>query len=162
MENYHPRRHDREIEDKNEIERVLKNGKYAIIALAKENDPYIVTLSYGYDNKNNSLYFHCALRGQKTDYLKTNSSVCATIIEDHGYQKTKCEHSYASLIIRGELNIVEDLQEKKRGLNVLLNHLEEDPEPILKRNIINEKSYDKVIILRLKINNIIGKQNYNK
>lgn len=158
-DNYHPRRKDREIHDKNEIERILQNGKYAIIALAAENEPYIVTLSYGYDKESKSLYFHCALKGHKINVLNINNKACATIIVDHGYNAKKCEHSYESLIIRGELIIVDDLAEKKHGLSILLNHLEDDPDPIIKRNIINENSYNKVVILRLKMNNIIGKEN---
>ena len=162
MAEYHPRRHDREIEDKNEIERILKNGKYVIIAMSKNDEPYVVSLSYGYDSINRSLYFHCALKGQKLEYIKENRKVCATIIEDHGYVKDHCEHSYSSLIIRGEFSVVDEIEEKKHGIEVLLNHLEDNPEPILKRNIINENSYNKVNVLALKISSIIGKTNLNK
>lgn len=158
MSGYHPRRHNREIKDSDEIKRLLKSGKYAVIAMAKENEPYIVTLSYGYDEVNKCLYFHCALKGQKIDFIKINPEICATIIEDYGYQKDQCEHAYSSLILRGDISIVKDLNEKKYGLEILLNHLEDNPAPIMKRNIKNDESYDKVTILRLKIADIVGKK----
>ena len=158
MSNYHPRRKDREVIDQSEIERLLKTSKYVIIGMAKDNDPYLVTLSYGYDENTRTMYFHCALSGQKIDYLRSNSNVCATIIEDHGYLKTVCEHAYLSLIIRGKMEIVQDLNEKKIGLSVLLKHLEEDPDPIFKRNIKDDSSYDKVTIMKMKIESVYAKQ----
>jgi nitroimidazol reductase NimA-like FMN-containing flavoprotein (pyridoxamine 5'-phosphate oxidase superfamily) len=78
-------RPDREITDEEEILRILKNGKYATLSLCKNNEPYIVTLSYGYEEQSNSLYFHCAKKGLKLVFIKNNPRVCATIIEDGGY-----------------------------------------------------------------------------
>jgi uncharacterized protein len=158
MATYHLRRKDKEITDQGEIARLLKQGKYAIIALAKDNVPYIVTLSYGYDAEDGSLYFHCALQGRKLDWLSANARVCATVIEDLGYLENECEHAYRSLVIEGNLTKVDDLAGKKKALTVLLDHLESDPAPILKRNIMDDSSYDKVVILRLKADLIKGKE----
>jgi uncharacterized protein len=155
---YHLLRKDREITHKEGISKILKTGKYAIIALANNNEPYITTMNYGYDETNNRLYFHCALKGRKLDFINNNPNVCATIILDGGYIKDECEHRYSSLILRGELSVLADLEEKKHGLDVLLNHLEENPAPIKSRNIKNDESYNKVNILRLQILNIIGKE----
>lgn len=158
MKSYHPKRKRNEIIDDSEIKRLLGQGKYVTIAMAKDAVPYIVTLSYGYDTRRNCLYFHCANEGDKLDYIRVNSSVCATIIEDHGYIETKCDHDYASLVIRGQMKVIQDLEEKKHGLMILLNHLEKDPEPIFQRNIKNDQSYDGVTILKLSISSVIGKK----
>lgn len=158
MEYYHPRRKRNEILDKTEIDEIILKGNHITIALTKNEDPYIVTLSYGFDKGNDCLYFHCANKGDKIDYIKNNKKVCATIIEDRGYLKTKCAHNYASIIIRGELDIVNDLTEKKHGLQVLLNHLENDPQPIFERNIKDDNSYNGVTILKLSISSKIGKK----
>jgi uncharacterized protein len=157
MASYHPIRTDKEITDNNEIVRILKTGKYVIISFAKNDEPYIVTLSYGYDANNNKLYFHCAWKGQKIDFITENPNVCATIIEDKGYIKDKCDHDYSSLIIRGKLRIVNTIDEKKLGLEILLNHLEENPNPIKERNISNDDSYKKVCILCLDVVDISAK-----
>jgi len=115
-------------------------------------------MSYGYDDNKKYLYFHCANKGDKLDYIKKNCNVIGTIIKDNGYLKTKCDHDYESLIIRGKIFIVESLEEKKHGLQILLNHLEEKPIPIFERNIENDESYKKVTILRLEIESVIGKK----
>lgn len=158
MSTYHMRREDRNISDQTEILKIIKNAKFSTIGMAKENEPYLVTLSHGYDEKNNVLYFHCANEGKKIDFIKNNSIVCATIIENNGYVDGKCEQHYSSLLIFGKMFIIENIEEKKNGLNVILHHLESEPESILKRNIPNDESYHKIIILKLKIERITGKK----
>lgn len=53
-----------------------------MISMCREDEPYIVTLSYGYDIENNTLFFHCSPIGLKIDFIKSNPMVCGTIIEN--------------------------------------------------------------------------------
>lgn len=158
MEQYHPKRKRNEIIDEAEKQALLKWGNHVTIALCKANEPYLVTLSYGYDTERDALYFHCANKGDKLDFIRHNPAACATLIKDNGYLETKCDHDYRTLIIRGSLSIVDDLAEKKHGLQVLLNHLERDPQPIFERNIKDDQSYNTVTILKLEMASVIGKQ----
>ena len=158
MEQYHPKRKRNEILDENEKLSLLKSGNHITIALCDSDIPYIITMSYGFDTEKNCLYFHCANKGDKLEFIKKNSNVCATIIKDNGYLETKCDHDYETLIIRGKIRIVDELSEKKHGLQILLNHLEKDPKPIFDRNIKDDHSYDGVTILRLDMESIIGKK----
>jgi nitroimidazol reductase NimA-like FMN-containing flavoprotein (pyridoxamine 5'-phosphate oxidase superfamily) len=158
LPSYHPKRVRNEILDESEISAILSTGNHVTLALCANNIPYAVTMSYGYDNEKKFLYFHCANKGEKLDFIKQNSNVCATIIQDNGYLRTQCDHDYASLILRGKIFIVADLEEKIQGLKVLLHHLENDPAPILERNIKNDDSYAKVTILRFEVESVIGKK----
>ena len=72
---YHLRRKDREITDQTELKRILRSTKYVTIAMAMNNQPYLVSLSHGYDETRNFLYFHCAKVGIKNDYIKSNNNV---------------------------------------------------------------------------------------
>ena len=155
---YHPRRVRNEILDASEITALIKTGNHITLALCDDDIPYVVTMSYGFDDVNNRLYFHCANKGDKLEYINKNSNVCGTIIKDNGYIKTKCDHDYESLIIRGKILVVNDLEEKKHALQVMLKHLEEDPKPIFERNITDDDSYNKVTILRMNMESIIGKK----
>ena len=83
-------RPNRELTEESDINAILKNGKFVVISMCRDNEPYIVTLSYGYDIENNSLYFHVARQGLKLDFLKSNKVVCATVIEDGGYIMDEC------------------------------------------------------------------------
>lgn len=158
MKKYHINKAEREIADWEELRNLLKAGKYATIAMCRDNEPYIVTLSCGYDEKNNCLYFHTALKGLKLGFIKDNPNVCATVIEDGGYEKDQCAHRYFSVVMWGTMAIVDGLEEKKHALEVLLHHLEEDPDPIRQRNIRNDAAYNGVAILKLAITHLTGKK----
>ena len=158
MSKYHMKKVEREITDKEELENILRNGKYAVISMCRNNEPYIVTLSYGYDENKKSLYFHSAKAGLKIDFIKENPKVCATVIEDGGYLKGECEHKYASVVFWGSMYVVDDLVEKKHALSSMIDHLEEVPEPVKARLLKNDSVYEGVGILRLDINEITGKK----
>jgi nitroimidazol reductase NimA-like FMN-containing flavoprotein (pyridoxamine 5'-phosphate oxidase superfamily) len=151
-------RKDREIKDESEHIDILRNGKIVTISLCRKNEPYIVTLDYGYDEAKKCLYFHCAKKGLKINFLLDNSQVCATIIEDLGYVDGRCEHKFRSLVFWGTMMVVENLEEKKHGMIVLLNHLEENPEKLKKRLLSKDTAYQKFAVLRLDITEISGKQ----
>jgi len=67
---FHIRRKDREITINNQLKEALKTASYITIALCKNNEPYLVSLSHGYDEKKNCLYFHCANNGKKIEIKK--------------------------------------------------------------------------------------------
>lgn len=155
---YHMRRTDREITDKEQLQQILKNGKFAAIAMSVDNDPYLVTLSYGYDAANRRFYFHTAEDGQKIEYLRRNPRVCLMVVEDGGYLQGECAHVYRSVVVRGRMAFVEDEAEKNRGFDVLLNQLERDPE-IMRATIAQRpKRVAQTRILRLDVEEMSGKE----
>jgi len=151
------RRVEKEISEKRDLTMILKGGKYTVISMCKENEVYLVTLSYGYDESKNALYFHCAKEGKKIDFIKSNPFVCGTVIEDNGY-KDGCVQAYRSVVFRGKMIIVEDLHEKKIGFDVLLNQLENDPSTIKNKFFKKDETYENLELLRLDINEISGKE----
>ncbi|MGD2033977.1 MAG: pyridoxamine 5'-phosphate oxidase family protein [Bacteroidales bacterium] len=158
MDQYHlQNRPDRELTSKEEIGELLKTGKYVTIALCRNYEPYIVTLSYGYDPEKNALYFHTAKKGLKLDFLLENPNVCATIIEDNGYIADECAHAYRSVVFWGDIRIVGDMDEKKHGMLVLLNHLENKQSVIKEKMLKSDSRYSGMEILRLDIKQIHGK-----
>jgi nitroimidazol reductase NimA-like FMN-containing flavoprotein (pyridoxamine 5'-phosphate oxidase superfamily) len=158
MTQYHLlNRPNREITSEDEVSGILKNGKFAVISLCRGNEPYVVTLSYGYDKEAETLYFHTSKVGLKLEFLRENSLVCATVIEDGGYVKGVCEHVYKTAVFWGRMGIVSDAEEKKHGMNVLLTHLEQEDSTVKKYLLKAEGSYSKMEVLKLKITQIHGK-----
>ena len=151
------RRIENAIKEKEGLIEVLQGGKYAVISMSKDNEPYLVTLSYGYDETKNRLYFHCAKEGQKIDFINANPSVCGTVIEDNGYEEG-CGQTYRSVVFRGKMNIVEGLEEKKYGFEILLNQLEKDPIAVKKKFLKKDETYENSGMLRLDISDISGKE----
>jgi len=153
---YHIRRKEKEITDDREILDIMKNGRFTSISMSKQNEPYIITLSYGYDQVKNALYFHCG-EGQKIDFIKSNPYVCGTIIEDNGYQED-CIQAFRSVVYRGKITIITEIEEKKHGFVILIDHLEKNPNETKKKLLNSEDVYIKPVILRLDIENITCKE----
>lgn len=157
MARYHIRKKEKEIKGQNVLKEVLKNGKYAVVSMCRDNEPYLVTMNYGYDRIKNALYFHCSLKGLKLDFIKHNPEVCGTVIEDRGYIKGDCKQAYRSVVFWGKIYIIGKIEEKKHGIEILLNHLEGGSEKY-REGLKSEDAYKKVCILRLNLLEITGKQ----
>lgn len=151
------RRTDREIKDLVQLSDILHQGKFMVLALSHLDEPYIVTLSYGYDGKHNHVYFHCAKEGLKLQYIAANPRACATVILDKGYIQDECAHPFTTLVLRGSIEMVDDVEEKKHGVSIVLNHLESNPTVIAKRVLQNDQVFEKICVLRMTIEEISGK-----
>jgi nitroimidazol reductase NimA-like FMN-containing flavoprotein (pyridoxamine 5'-phosphate oxidase superfamily) len=155
---YHVRRSDREITERRELFDIVKNGKIAVLGLCMHDEPYVVTLTYGFNYDDATLYFHCGKSGQKIDLLKANPRVCATIIEDNGIDTETCEHSYKSVVIRGKIVFVEDPAETAAAIRSMVSQLEKlNPDRFSTKLQKGNPSYDKLQILKLPIEQITGK-----
>ncbi|MDP2401026.1 MAG: pyridoxamine 5'-phosphate oxidase family protein [Actinomycetota bacterium] len=121
------RRTDRQITDEATIDRILRAGRYATVALARGDEPYVVTLSYGYDAPSRTLYFHVAHEGRKLDFIAANPKACATVVLDGGYVNGECEHPFQSVVMCGTMRMLEGAEEKIRAIHSLVDHLEENP-----------------------------------
>jgi nitroimidazol reductase NimA-like FMN-containing flavoprotein (pyridoxamine 5'-phosphate oxidase superfamily) len=155
---YHLRRTDRELTEPAELASVLTRGKYATIAMVHDGEPYLVTLSYGWDRERNALYFHVAPQGRKLDAIAAGPHVCATVVIDGGYEATKCKHHYESVVIDGRMSLVGDPEEARHGMHVLIAHLEDEPEPVWERNALDgDKVWERMRIARLDITEMTGK-----
>lgn len=158
MKPYHMlNRPDRELTSRDEIKAILKQGKFAVISMCRGDEPYIVTLSYGYEEDSDQLYFHVAKSGLKLEFIKANPQVCGTVIEDGGYITAKCKHEYRSVVFWGLMTVVESIEEKRHGMRILLNHLEPDPEVQADKVIKSEEAFQRMEVLRLEIKTIRGK-----
>jgi nitroimidazol reductase NimA-like FMN-containing flavoprotein (pyridoxamine 5'-phosphate oxidase superfamily) len=158
MAKYHMNKQEREITDEQILRGILKQGKYTTIAMCRTDEPYIVTLNYGYDEEKHALYFHTALKGLKLDFIRDNPEVCGTVIEDKGYIMDKCAHGYCTVVFWGTMTVVEALEEKKYGMDILLHHLEDRPDTLKKRILKDDTVYQNVGILRLDIHESSGKE----
>ena len=68
---------EREITDPAVIESVIRHAQVCRLAMARDSQPYLVPLCFGYEP--GAIYLHCAREGMKLDFLRANSSVCFEI-----------------------------------------------------------------------------------
>jgi len=159
MPRYHMCRKDREITDPAEMTQILSQGKFATVALCRGDEPYLVALNYGFDPGRNCLYFHCAGKGLKLDFIRANPQACALVVDDRGYVQTECDHHYRSVVAWGEMNVVDDLADKRNAIDVMQRQLEEDPKVVREKMPVNDDALLKVVILSLSIRELTAKKN---
>jgi len=157
MPRYHMQKTECEITTPEILEEILRRGKFAVLALCRDNEPYVLTMSYGYDPGARALYFHTAHQGRKWHFLEANPAVCATVIEDGGYIMGECAHGFRSVVLYGKIRRVAGLEEKKTGMEVMLHHLEDEPETVRRRSLPDDKAYARAAILKLSIEEMTGK-----
>ena len=153
---FHVRRTDKEIRDTAILKQILKSCAYVTIALSKEDQPYLVSLSYGYDETRSCLFFHCAHEGKKLEYLRSNNRVWGQAVIDHGYAQGKCTHLYASVHFSGKASLIENLEEKAEAMKCMINHLDKTPEPLI-ADLKPERLKD-TVIGRIDIEHLTGKK----
>ncbi len=156
MERYHMQKADMEVTDTKWMENLLRMGKFVTISMCMDNEPYVVTLSYGYED--GRMYIHTAKEGLKLDIIKENPRVCGTVVEDMGYVHGECSHRYRSVVFWGKMEVVEDIKERMHGMEVLLEHLEDDPAMLRNRFLKSRDAYDRINVLRLDIGAMKGKE----
>lgn len=151
------KRKEKEISDKNEMLAILENAEYITIAMCSDNEPYLVTLSHGYDRDRNCIYFHSAREGKKIDILKEQNKVWGQALLDKGYVQGSCDHLYETTQFMGRVTFVENSGEKKHALEVMINALEDDPQKVLDTQL-TEKSIEGIQIGRIDIEFMSGKK----
>ena len=123
------RRKDREVTDPKEIEAILEEAKILHLGLNDGECPYVVPLHYGYEFEEGqlTLWMHCAKEGHKLDLIRMDPRVCAEIdcrVEAVSGGDVPCKYGsrFASVIGRGTAEIVDNEEEKIRGLQILMKH----------------------------------------
>jgi hypothetical protein len=155
---FHVRRKDREITDPDTLKKVLKSTKYVTISLCKDDEPYLVSLSHGYDEEKNCLYFHCANEGKKLVYAKSNNKVWGQAVQDYGVTD-ECDYAYTSVHFSGRLFMIDDLNEKKHAIEVMVRQVSPKPEAKLAK--VKPEKLTGTAMGRIDIDGITGKQHLN-
>jgi hypothetical protein len=122
------RRRQCEITDKNEIDRILRQATVGRLAtLGTDGYPYITPLNYVW--LNDTIYVHCAHKGEKIDNIQYNNKVCFEVdiplsylgLEYDPARPTCHVHQfYHCVVIRGKAEFVDDSREKVDALNALV------------------------------------------
>jgi nitroimidazol reductase NimA-like FMN-containing flavoprotein (pyridoxamine 5'-phosphate oxidase superfamily) len=121
------------IESRHEMEKLLREELIGYLGLSVDGKPYVVPLNYGYvDGK---ILFHCALTGQKLDYIRANPDVCFTVGRQPGEfrrhaEGDPCHVDSDSVICYGRARVIEELEERQAVLNAFNRCFRADAEAI--------------------------------
>lgn len=172
MASHQMRRKDRQIISQSELFSLANSCKFASVGLIDKSDinnikSYVVPLSFGIKWEKNSdkpsFYFHSAKNGRKIDLLKNNSHACLTLVksanikpvENKGKNSDVCTASmfYESIIADGYFEIIDNENEKKEALSIILDHYDQPTSPM------NKNLLAQTCVFKLTPENLSGKKN---
>jgi hypothetical protein len=118
------RRREKEIKETTELEEILGKALVCRIGLAHGGIPYVVPVIFGYED--GSIYFHSSPHGRKMEMLRENPLVCFEVEVDVEIIPSADPCSWGvrfrSVIGTGKAFVLQDFDEKARGLEVIMRH----------------------------------------
>ncbi len=155
MTEFRPMRRNRQQLSSEECERILGRCTSGVLALTGDGGyPYAVPLSYVYAD--GAIMFHSAVEGHKVDAIRRDNRCSFCVIEQDEIKPAEFTTYFRSVIVFGRIHILEDTDEKLQALRLLGRRYSPNDEPGLQHEI--DKSLDHVLLLRLDIKHLSGKQ----
>ena len=117
---------ERQVTDPDQIIRILDTAKVLNLGLSVNDEPYVVPMNYGYTMEDGklTLYLHSAVKGKKLDMVRANPKVFFSLDCDRMpfEGRVPCQYGlvYSSIMGRGTAAIVEDVEEKKQAMSILM------------------------------------------
>ena len=117
---------ERQVTDLQEIIRILDTANILHLGMVDGDEPYVIPMNYGYTMRDGklTLYLHGATKGRKLDLIRKNPKVCFSlecdVVPFEG--KLPCQYGtvYSSVMGRGVAEIVEDVEQKKEAMTILM------------------------------------------
>jgi len=149
------RRKEKEIIGRSEIDQIINKSEVCRLAFAKDNIPYIVPVSFGYDGK--KLYIHTATEGRKIEFIEANNLICFEFDTDvqlitHKTIGCKWSTSYKSVVGYGKIHEITNEQKMIDALNQIMLHYSNKEWPF------TDKMLKTVKVWEIVIEEISGKQ----
>lgn len=148
------RRKEKEIAEKSAIEAVIQKSIVCRVGMSDANIPYIVPLCFGYQD--DAIYIHGALEGRKINILRKNQNVCFEFEINTGMVEAEnaCGWGmkYQSVIGFGKASFLDDPEEKRKALKIIMNQYSDRPFEF------SESSIHGTAVIKIEITSMTGKQ----
>ncbi len=145
------RRSEREVKDETWIKEMLRRAPYGALATSWQGQPFLHTTLFVYSEEAHALYMHGALEGRKRANIEANPSVCFSVSEMGRLLPAETAIGvgveYAGVVVFGKMTVLEDPEEARRGLQMLLDKYfsqfkpGEDYRPILPEELAKTAVY---------------------
>lgn len=119
------RRQDRAIADDAWIVGFLQKADYGVFATCKDGQPFTVARNFAYDPQKHALYFHGARQGRTFENVGSGTRVNVNVSEMGewivGKRAMNFGVKYKGVVVFGRVSVVEDNQEARHGLQLLMD-----------------------------------------
>ncbi|PKM90053.1 MAG: pyridoxamine 5'-phosphate oxidase family protein [Firmicutes bacterium HGW-Firmicutes-12] len=149
------RRNDKEIKEMEVIERIIDKAQICRVAMCDNNQPYIVTMNFGY--KSGNFYFHSSREGKKIDILRKNGNICIQVDTDMelvtGVKACSWGMKYLSVVGQGEIEFIEEPKEKIEALDIIMEKYAGQEKFEYQESLLGE-----ILIIKARITELTGKK----
>ncbi len=136
-----------------ETERILHEGKYAVWAVAGDDDyPYAVPVNYVCQDR--TIFLHSAAEGHKIDAIRRNPKCSLCIVDKDDVIPEEFTSYFRSVIAFGTAHIIEDVEGKIAALKLLSDKYSPGIDP----NAEIQRFLKTVCIIRIDIEHVTGKE----
>jgi nitroimidazol reductase NimA-like FMN-containing flavoprotein (pyridoxamine 5'-phosphate oxidase superfamily) len=116
------RRKDRSKDDE-WIKKYLKKAPFAFISSTVDDQPFINSNTFVYEENSNCIYFHTSQHGRLKHNIEKNNKACLSIAEMGRLLPARIAKEfsveYKSVVVFGYIEEVEDLEHGKKALQLL-------------------------------------------
>ncbi len=151
------RRKEKEIKEKVIQEEILRQAEVGRLGTAVDGVPYVVPMNFCYVE--DTIYLHSFRDGKKIKAIQSNPRVCFEVDEGEIIKgETPCDYSwrFTSVIANGVATVVEDKDERLRGLRLISDKYSPGKGKMITPEIMEKNKH--VWIIRIDIDEMAGKK----
>lgn len=156
------RRQDRAIVDDTWIADFLQKANYGVFATCKDGQPFTVARNFAYDPQRHVIYFHGARKGRTFENVGEGTLVNLNVSEmgklNPGKRAIDFGVNYKGVVVFGYLTVVDDLQEVKHGLQLLIDKHFPKLRPDEDYEAITDSDVKATAVFRVDIDDWSGKE----
>lgn len=134
------RRQDRAVDDEAWLRARLDSAAFGVLAMADGDQPLVNVNLFAFDPDRRAIYLHTGRIGRTRETVQRNPKVCF-LVADMGRllpadEALEFSVEYESVVVFGRASVVEDAEEARQGLQLLLDryaphlHPDRDYRPI--------------------------------
>ena len=147
------RRKDKQMPEEWAVTEVIRRSQVCRLGLSDGLYPYVIPMCFGYEE--GFLYLHSAAEGRKLEMIRQNDRVCFEFDIDVELVESPepCNWSmrYKSVIGYGRAAFVEDVEEKRKALDVIMEQYSEG------EFVFPQASVERIVVVKIAIEGLSGK-----
>lgn len=151
------RERDHAVTEREALHAVLRDGLVAHLGVVKDDHPVVLPVAYAFDpdgpDDHGTLYVHGSVAA---DWLRrsVDATVCVTVTELDGLVLARSgfnsSMNYRSAVVLGRVRLVDDLDERDRALDLIVDHVVPGRVAALRRPTRKELAATEVLAVPLR------------
>jgi nitroimidazol reductase NimA-like FMN-containing flavoprotein (pyridoxamine 5'-phosphate oxidase superfamily) len=156
------RRQDRAVTDETWIADFLRKADYGVFATCKDGQPFTVARNFAYDAHKHVIYFHGARKGRTFENVGEDAAVNLNVSEMGEWivadRAMNFGVKYKGVVVFGRLSVVEDMEEAKYGLQLIMDKYFPELRPGVDYEAVTDEDLKVTAVFRVDIESWSGKE----